>query len=144
MIEKKYTELSKQDTLNRLAYLAQVWKDRAKDESLDRYERSRAQDNPLTPTVSTSGDLATLSLSMTKAKQLIGDTWNRMNAEAERIRNSPDFVSAVPTMSLELSPFGTLWLSAWLDKEASPELQAKWDAIQATREEQFPEHYKEE
>jgi len=35
-------------------------------------------------------------------------------------------------------------LSAWVNKEAGPELQAKWDAIEATRREQFPNHYEEE
>jgi len=142
-MKMEYTELSQSDTLNRLTFLAQVWKDRAKDESLNRYELRNAQE-PLTITVCTSGDLATLDLSMTKAKQLIRETWTRMNAEAERIRGDLDFVSAVPTMTLELNEWGRLWLSAWVDKEAGPELQAKWDAIEATRREQFPKHYEEE
>lgn len=142
-MEMKYTELNQTDTLNRLTFLAQVWKDRAEDESLDRYELRNAQ-KPFTITVCTSGDLAVLTLSMTKAKQLIRDTWTRMNSEVERIRGDLDFVSAVPTMTLELNEYGRLWLSAWVDKEAGPELQAKWDAIAATRREQFPHHYEEE
>ena len=142
-MKMEYTELSQSDTLNRLTFLAQVWKDRAKDESLDRYDRLRAQ-KPFTITVCTSGDLAVLTISMTKAKQLIRETWTRMNADTERIRGDLDFVSAVPTMTLELNEWGRLWLSAWVDKEAGPELQAKWDAIEATRREQFPKHYEEE
>lgn len=139
----KYTELNQANTLNRLTFLGQVWKDRAEDESLDGYERRRAQE-PFTISVCTSGDLAMLTLSMTQAKKLIRDTWTRMDQEAERIGDSDDFVSAVPTMTLELTEYGRLWLSAWVDKEPSPELQAKWDAIAATRREQFPEHNKEE
>ena len=142
-MEMKYTELNQADTLNRLTFLAQVWKDRAEDESLDRYERRRAQ-KPFTISVCTSGDLAMLTLSMTQAKKLIRDTWTRMEQEAERIGNNDDFVSAVPTMTLELTEYGTLWLRAWVNKEAAPELQAKWDAIAATRREQFPEHNEEE
>jgi hypothetical protein len=138
-----HTELSQADTLNRLTFLGQVWKDRAKDERLDRYERRRAQE-PLTISVCTSGDLAMLPISMTQAKQLIRDTWTRMNEEAERIGDGDDFVSVVPTMTLELTDYGRLWLSAWVNKEPSPELQAKWDAIAATRREQFPELYEEE
>jgi hypothetical protein len=142
-MEMKHTELSQADTLNRLTFLAQVWKDRANDESLDLYDRRRAQE-PFTITVCTNGDLAVLTLSMTKAKQLIRDTWTRMNKEVERIRSDSNFVSAVPTMTLELNGYGRLWLSAWVNKEAGPELQAKWDAIEATRREQFPNLYEEE
>jgi hypothetical protein len=138
-----HTELSQADTLNRLTFLGQVWKDRAKDERLDRYERRRAQE-PLTISVCTSGDLAMLPISMTQAKQLIRDTWTRMVEDADRLRNSDNFVSAVPTMTLELTDYGRLWLSAWVEKEAGPELQAKWDAIAKTRREQFPTHYEEE
>lgn len=142
-MEMKYTELNHNDTQNRLTFLAQVWKDRASDESLDTYDRIRAR-KPLSISVCTNGDLATITLSMTAAKKLIRETWARMAENADRIRNSDDFVSAVPTMTLTLSEYGTLWLSAWVEREAGPELQAKWDAIAATRREQFPEHNEEE
>jgi len=58
MIDKEYTELNKADSLNRLAFLAQLWKDRANDESLDTYERRRAEEYPFTICIITSGDLA--------------------------------------------------------------------------------------
>ena len=138
-MDMEYTELNQKDTLNRLTFLTQVWKDRASDESLDAYDRRRAKDNSLVIRVSTNGDLATLTLSMTQAKKLIRETWARMAEDADRIRNGDDFVSAVPTMTLRLTDFGSLWLSAWVDKEATPELQAKWDVIAATRREQFPD-----
>lgn len=138
-MEMKYTELNQKDTLNRLTFLAQVWKDRANDESLDAYDRHRARDNPFTIRICTSGDLATVTLSMTQAKNLIRETWARMAEDAGRLCDGEHFVSAVPTMKLELTDYGGLWLSAWVNKEPTPELQAKWDAIAATRREQFPE-----
>ena len=144
MIDKEYTELNQADSLNRLAFLAQVWKDRANDESLDDYDREKAEENPFTIRVTTSGDLASLELSMTKAKQLIRESWHRMEREVERFEKSENWVSVVPTMSFNLSIYGTMWLSAWVDKTPSPELQAKWDAIEATRREQFPTRYAEE
>ena len=139
----KYIELNKKDALNRLDFLAQAWKDRAEDESLDRYDRLRAE-KPFAITLLTHGDLAPVVISMTKAKELIRTTWERMPREAERMTKSGQFVSAIPTMELHLTDYGTLWLSACIEREAGPELQAKWDAIQATREEQFPELYEEE
>jgi hypothetical protein len=144
MIDKEYTELNKADSLNRLAFLAQLWKDRANDESLDTYERRRAEEYPFTICIITSGDLASLELSMTKAKQLIRESWHRMEREVEQYEESENWVSAVPTMSFSLSMYGLMWLSARLDKTPSPELQAKWDAIEATRREQFPTIYEEE
>ena len=66
-----------------------------------------------------------------------------MSREAERCVKDSDFTSAIPTMELYLTEYGTLWLYARVDKTAGPELQAKWDAIEATRDEQFPE-YKED
>jgi len=60
-------------------------------------------------------------------------------AEAERLKRDRDFTSAIPTMGLHLTEYGTLWLHARIEKTAGAELQAKWDAIDATRREQFPE-----
>ena len=133
--ENKHTELTQAGTLNRLNYLVQVHKDRP--DSL--YGRKS-----LEITLFTHGDLAPVVISMTKAKELIRETWQRMPRDAERMVESGRFVSAIPTMELYLTEFGTLWLSAHIQREAGPELQAKWDAIQATREQQFPEHYEEE
>jgi len=67
-----------------------------------------------------------------------------MEREVEQYEESENWVSAVPTMSFSLSMYGLMWLSARLDKTPSPELQAKWDAIEATRREQFPTIYEEE
>jgi hypothetical protein len=138
--EYKYTELTKADTLNRLTYLVQLHKDRANDESLSGYMKEKAQ-QPVEITVITHGELDTVVLSMTKAKELINKTWLRMLPEAERLVRDRDFVSAIPTMELHLTEYGTLWMHASIDKTAGPELRAKWDAIEATRKEQFPEHY---
>ncbi len=138
--EDRYTELTKADTLNRLTYLVQVHKDRASDESVPKWRRG----DPVKITVCTSGDLACVELSMTKAKELIKRTWDRMNADAPRTLDSGNFVSAIPTMELYLTGYGTLWMYASIDKTPSDELQSKWDAIEATRQEQFPECYTEE
>lgn len=137
--EHRYTELTKADTLNRLNYLVQVHKDRANDESIPSWRRK----DPLEISVCTSGDLASVELSMTKAKELIKKTWDRMLPEAERTVRDRDFVSAIPTMELYLTDYGTLWMYASIDKTAGPELQAKWDAIEATRKEQFADLYTE-
>lgn len=137
--EHRYTELTKADTLNRLTYLVQLHNDKANDESIPSHRRG----DPVQITVITHGDLATIVLSMTKAKELIKKTWDRMLPEAERLVRDRDFVSAVPTMELYLTEYGTLWLYAKIDKTAGPELQAKWDAIEATRKEQFAELYTE-
>ena len=94
-------------------------------------------------TVITHGDLATIVLSMTKAKELIKKTWDRMLPEAERLVRDRDFVSATPTMEFLLTDYGTLWMYANIKKIASDELQSKWDAIEATRKEQFAELYTE-
>ena len=137
--EHRYTELTKADTLNRLTYLVQLHKDRANDESTPSHRRG----DPVKITVCTSGDLACVELSMTKAKELIKKTWDRMGGEAERIARDRDFTSAIPTMELYLTGYGTLWMYASIEKTAGPELRAKWDAIEATRKEQFPEYYTE-
>ena len=137
--EHRYTELTKADTLNRLTYLVQVHNDRANDESVPSWRRG----DPVNITVCTSGALACIELSMTKAKELIRKTWDRMLPEAERVVRDRDFVSAIPTMELHLTEYGTLWMHASIDKTAGPELQAKWDAIEATRKEQFAELYTE-
>lgn len=138
--EHRYTELTKADTLNRLTYLVQLHKDRSNDESVPSHRRG----DPVKITVCTSGDLACVELSMTKAKELIKKTWDRMTPEAERTVRGNDFVSAIPTMELYLTGYGTLWMYAYIKKTASDELQAKWDAIEATRKEQFAELYTEE
>lgn len=137
--EHRYTELTKADTLNRLTYLVQLHKDRSNDESVPSHRRGE----PVKITVCTSGDLACVELSMTKAKELIKKTWDRMTPEAERTVRDNDFVSAIPTMELYLTGYGTLWMYAYIKKTASDELQAKWDAIEATRKEQFAELYTE-
>ena len=137
--EHRYTELTKADTLNRLTYLVQVHKDRANDESIPSWRRK----DPLEISVCTSGDLAEVELSMTKAKELIKKTWGRMNSEAPRVLESGNFVSAIPTMELYLTNHGTLWMYARIKRTASDELQAKWDAIEATRQEQFADLYTE-
>ena len=137
--EHRYTELTKADTLNRLTYLVQLHKDRANDESVPSHRRG----DPVKITVCTSGDLACVELSMTKAKELIKKTWDRMGGEAERYMRDLDFTSAIPTMELYLTGYGTLWMYANVDRTAGPELQAKWDAIEATRKEQFAELYTE-
>ena len=137
--EHRYTELTKADTLNRLTYLVQVHKDRANDESVPLHRRG----DPVKITICTSGDLACVELSMTKAKELIKKTWDRMLPQAERYIRDPDFTSAIPTMELYLTDYGTLWMYASVERTAGPELRAKWDAIEATRKEQFPEHYTE-
>ena len=133
--EHKHTELTQADTLNRLTYLVQLHKDRSNDESTPLHRRG----NPVKITVFTSGDLACVELSMTKAKEIIKKTWSQMSRGAERYEEDSDFTSAIPTMKLHLTEYGTLWMSARIDKTAGPELQAKWDAIDATRREQFPE-----
>ena len=133
--EHRHTELTQADTLNRLTYLRQVHEDR--DEPL--YGMTAVK-----ITLFSHGDLAPVVISVTKAKEVIRDTWQRMPRDAERMVESGRFVSAIPTMELHLTDYGTLWLSASIQREAGPELQAKWDAIQATREKQFPEHYEEE
>jgi hypothetical protein len=138
--EHRYTELTKADTLNRLTYLVQLHKDRANDESVPSHRRGE----PVKITVCTSGDLACVELSMTKAKELIKKTWDRMNSDTPLTLESGNFVSAIPTMELYLTEYGTLWMYAKIDKTASDELQAKWDAIEATRKEQFAELYTEE
>lgn len=138
--EHRYTELTKADTLNRLTYLVQLHKDRANDESTPSHRRG----DPVKITVCTSGDLAEVELSMTKAKELIKKTWNRMGGEVESTLSRGNFTSAIPTMELYLTGYGTLWMYASIKKTASDELQAKWDAIEATRREQFPECYTEE
>lgn len=137
--EHRYTELTKADTLNRLTYLVQLHKDRSNDESVPSHRRGE----PVKITVCTSGDLACVELSMTKAKELIKKTWDRMTPEAERTVRDRDFTSAIPTMELYLTGYGTLWMYASIRKTAGPELQAKWDAIEATRKEQFAELYTE-
>ena len=78
--EHRYTELTKADTLNRLTYLVQLHNDRANDESVPSHRRG----DLVKITVITHGDLATIVLSMTKAKELIKKTWDRMLPEAER------------------------------------------------------------
>jgi hypothetical protein len=133
--EHRYKELTKADTLNRLTYLVQLHKDRANDESVPSHRRG----DPVKITVCTSGDLACVELSMTKAKELIKKTWSQMSSGVERYMKDSDFTSAIPTMELYLTEYGTLWLYARVDRTAGPELQAKWDAIEATRREQFPE-----
>lgn len=133
--EQKHTELTQADTLNRLTYLVQLHKDRANDESISSHRRG----DPVKITVFTSGDLACVELSMTKAKELIKKTWRQMSRSTERYVEDPDFTSAIPSMKLHLTEYGTLWMSASIDRTAGPELQAKWDAIEATRREQFPE-----
>jgi len=133
--KQEHTELTQADTLNRLTYLVQLHKDRANDESTPSHRRG----DPVKITVFTSGSLACVELSMTKAKELIKKTWRQMSREAERYVEDPDFTSAIPTMKLHLTEYGTLWMSASIDRTAGPELQAKWDAIDATRREQFPE-----
>lgn len=133
--ENKYTELTQADTLKRLTYLVQVHEDR--DEPLHGMKAVKI-------TLFSHGDLAPVVISVTKAKEVIRDTWQRMPRDAERMVESGRFVSAIPTMELHLTDYGTLWLSASIQREAGPELQAKWDAVQATRKEQFPEHYEEE
>jgi len=138
--EHRYTELTKADTLNRLTYLVQLHKDRANDESVPSHRRGE----PVKITVCTSGDLACVELSMTKAKELIKKTWDRMNSDTPLTLESGNFVSAIPTMELYLTEYGTLWMYAKIDKTASDEQQAKWDAIEATRKEQFAELYTEE
>ena len=138
--EHRYTELTKADTLNRLTYLVQLHKDRANDESVPSHRRG----DPAKITVCTHGDLACVELSMTKAKELIKKTWDRMNSDTPLTLESGNFVSAIPTMELYLTGYGTLWMYASIKKTASDELQAKWDAIEATRKEQFPECYTEE
>ena len=75
--EHRYTELTKADTLNRLTYLVQLHKDRASDESVPSHRRG----DPVKITVCTSGALASVELSMTKAKELIKKTWTRMESE---------------------------------------------------------------
>lgn len=137
--EHRYTELTKADTLNRLTYLVQVHNDRASDESVPEWRRG----NPVEIAVCTSGDLAEVKLSMTKAKELIKKTWERMKSEVPRVLERGNFVSAIPTMELYLTEYGTLWMYAGIDKTPSDELRAKWDAIEATRQEQFPELYTE-
>lgn len=137
--EDRYTELTKADTLNRLTYLVQLHNDRANDESVPEWRRG----NPVEITVCTSGDLAEVKLSMTKAKELIKKTWDRMSSEAPRTLEGGNFVSAIPTMELYLTGYGTLWMYASIDKTPTDELRAKWDAIEATRQEQFPELYTE-
>ena len=138
--EHRYTELTKADTLNRLTYLVQLHKDRANDESVPSHRRGE----PVKITVCTSGDLACVELSMTKAKELIKKTWDRMGGQVEDTLSRGNFTSAIPTMELYLTEYGTLWMYAHIDKTASPELQAKWDTIEATRKEQFAELYTEE
>jgi len=138
--EHRYTELTKADTLNRLTYLVQLHKDRSNDESVPSHRRG----DPVEITVCTSGDLACVELSMTKAKELIKKTWDRMGGEVESTLSRGNFTSAIPTMELYLTEYGTLWMYANIEKTAGPELQAKWDAIEATRKEQFPECYTEE
>ena len=133
--EQEHTELTQADTLNRLTYLVQLHKDRANDESIPSHRRG----DPLKITVFTSGALACVELSMTKAKELIKKTWSEMSREAERYVEDPDFTSATPSMKLHLTEYGRLWMSAFVDRTAGPELQAKWDAIDVTRREQFPE-----
>ena len=137
--EHRYTELTKADTLNRLTYLVQLHNDRANDESVPSHRRG----DPVNITVCTSGDLDSVVLSMTKAKELIKKTWARMTSEAPRVLERGNFVSAIPTMELYLTHYGTLWMYASIDKTPSDELRAKWDAIEATRQEQFPELYTE-
>ena len=137
--EHRYTELTKADTLNRLTYLVQLHKDRSNDESVPSHRRG----DPAKITVCTSGDLACVELSMTKAKELIKKTWDRMNSDTPHTLESGNFVSAIPTMELYLTGYGTLWMYANIKKTASDELQAKWDAIEATRKEQFAELYTE-
>ena len=137
--EHRYTELTKADTLNRLTYLVQLHQDRASDESVPSHRRG----DPVKITVCTSGDLASVELSMTKAKELIKKTWTRMDSEAPQTLESGNFVSAIPTMELYLTHYGTLWMYANIKKTASDELQSKWDAIEATRKEQFAELYTE-
>jgi len=137
--EHRYTELTKADTLDRLTYLVQLHKDRASDESVPSHRRG----DPVKITICTSGDLACVELSMTKAKELIKKTWARMTSEVPRTLKSGNFVSAIPTMELYLTGYGTLWMYASIDKTPSDELRAKWDAIEATRQEQFPELYTE-
>jgi|TARA_A100000172_G_scaffold80516_1_gene70298 hypothetical protein len=133
--ESKYTELTQAETMNRLNYLVQVHKDR---------DYPLYGVRSLKITLFSHGDLAPVVISMTKAREVIRDTWKRMPRDAERMVENGLFVSAIPTMELHLTNYGTLWLSAHIEREAGPELQAKWDAVQATREEQFPEHYEEE
>jgi len=133
--EQRHTELTQADTLDRLTYLVQLHKDRANDESTPSHRRG----DPVKITVITHGELATIELSMTKAKELIRKTWSKMIPEAENTVRDRDFTSAIPTMELHLTTYGTLWLNASIDRTAGPELQAKWDAIEATRREQFPE-----
>ena len=101
--EHRYTELTKADTLNRLTYLVQVHNDRANDESVPSHRRG----DPVEITVITHGDLATIVLSMTKAKELIKKTWDRMLPEAERLMRDSDFTSAIPTMELYLTGYDT-------------------------------------
>ena len=137
--EHRYTELTKADTLNRLTYLVQLHKDRANDESVPSHRRG----DPAKITVCTHGDLACVELSMTKAKELIKKTWDRMNSDTPLTLESGNFVSAIPTMELYLTEYGTLWMYASIVKTPSDELRAKWDAIEATRQEQFPELYTE-
>lgn len=137
--EHRYTELTKADTLNRLTYLVQLHNDRANDESVPSHRRG----DPVNITVCTSVDLDSVVLSMTKAKELIKKTWARMTSEAPRVLERGNFVSAIPTMELYLTHYGTLWMYASIDKTPSDELRAKWDAIEATRQEQFPELYTE-
>ena len=137
--EHRYKELTKADTISRLTYLVQLHKDRANDESVPSHRRG----DPVNIMVFTSGELACVELSMTKAKELIKKTWSQMSSGVERYEEDPNFTSAIPTMELHLTEYGTLLMSASIDKTAGPELQAKWDAIQATRDEQFPE-YKED
>ena len=136
--EQRHTELTQADTLNRLTYLVQLHKDGANDESIPSHRRG----DPVKITVITHGELACIELSMTKAKELIRKTWSKMIPDAEKTVRDRDFTSAIPTMELHLTEYGTLWLHASIDKTAGPELQAKWDAIQATRDEQFPEYKK--
>ena len=69
-------------------------------------------------------DLATIVLSMTKAKELIKKTWDRMLPEAERLVRDRDFVSATPTMEFLLTDYGTPWMYANIKKIASDELQS--------------------
>ena len=97
--EHRYTELTKADTLNRLTYLVQLHNDRANDESVPSHRRG----DPVNITVCTSGDLDSVVLSMTKAKELIKKTWARMTSEAPRVLERGNFVSAIPTMELHLT-----------------------------------------
>lgn len=133
--DNEYTELTAQDTMKRLDYLIQLDEDqRVNNEEVSSFTRKQKRAIRLHVGVS---DFAPIVVSRTKAREIIRDTFRSMADGAQRTVDGGNFLTAIPTMTLDLTDYGTLWMSASVKRTPTPELQAKWDAVNETREQVF-------